>query len=219
MPELRATAVGESRPITGRNGQAKGIVLIDFDPDLRRRIRLQSEWLQSDPKRDAEIDRLRLDLALQELGALRGAGQVMTVISWHSLITPEDRGRLDTRLKRLGSEPRSRLILAVTDVPPLPTAKRWTDATTALRGMIADVALTLRPAERPARPQPDQLEAMIAEWPLTLLAIDAADDDKPSPEALHGVIAAARRRNLPVLACVDPATMHEWRELGATLFA
>ena len=215
LQELRGTTGGECRPVSGRDRECHAMVMVDFDAALRRRLVVLETMQPQQAARDAEIDLLRLDLALQEIGALRGAGKVLTTIAWTTLTRPDSRRSLDARLARLGLEPRRRLMLTVTGVPPFPTAKRWTETTEPLRRQLGDLGLMLKLADPATAPY----EAIIASWPLTLIAIEAVDDDHLPPDVHFAVIAAARKRSIPVLVHAGSADRHDWRELGATLFA
>jgi hypothetical protein len=216
LQELRAARRGAVTAVTDRDGRAKPWLAVDFAPAFCRRLALAGGALQCEGGGPAEIDLLRCDLALAELAERPGPEKVLLQFGWSSLAQPDSRRALDDRLGRAGPELRSRLILLVASLPPLVSAKRWTEVVAALRAQLADVAPVLSLAAG-AHPLPQ--ETIAGEWPLALVAVDGTVSDSVRADGYIGLITAARRRGVAVLARpAAPADLLDWRELGATMF-
>lgn len=196
LVELRDAAVADVRPVLDRDRKVRSGVLVDFAPPKRLRIFDLATSIANAPEREADIDLLRLDLALRELVRRRGKGSVLVPISWPALTAFGRSRSIDERLARLDPDLRSQLKLAVFDVPALPNAKRWSEIIGPLRRQIGEVGLMVTLAEGDVAAVQ---ETIVADWPLSLLVIDATDLASIAPDGYFGLIGAARRRDIVVL--------------------
>jgi PAS domain S-box-containing protein len=216
LEELRGDAAADVRPVTDRAGTIKPIVMVDFIPDMRHRIAGLAASVPHEPEQRAELDLLRLDLAVRQLPRSRLNGSVLLAVSWPTLAVPECRHSLDDRLARIDPTARQRLMLAISGAPPLPSGKRWSDLTGPLQRQLGQVGLILSliKGDTGAAQQ-----AIVNNWPLSLVVIDGTEDVPVEPSAYFNLIAAARNRDMQVLIrCAAAADIPDWRELGATMF-
>ncbi len=214
LREMRAAPAAGVWVVTDRNRRRMPIVVADFEPALRRRAADPALSFCDEPNGAAEIDLLRIDLAVRELTGGRG-GRVLVPVGWPVLYQPSQRRLLDQRLARCGAATLSRLMLAVSGVPAPVTAERWSSVVSPLRRQLGEVALMIALDDAAAA---SAQEVAVATFPLTLLVID--DARAPAADLYYGLITAARRRDVPVLAWVGaPDHVRDWQELGATMFA
>jgi PAS domain S-box-containing protein len=216
LRHLRAGAGTDVRAVTGRDGVARPIVLIDFLPAVRGRL---YDLPPSPPKETnlgTSFDLIRLDLAIRELAAQREEASVLVPVSWPLLADADYRPLFDGRLAKLEPNGRAHLMVGVTGVPRLLSARSWSDAVGRLRHQIGEAGLwlTSRDGELDA-----WRDAIISEWPLSLLVIDRTEGPAVAFEEYRGLIAAARRREISVLVrTTAEGDVREWRNLGATMF-
>ncbi len=213
LQELRGSPA-EVQPVIDRHGETKPIVVVDFALRLRRRAAdLASFGGRPD---DAGIDLLRVDLAVTELGASRG-GSVLVPVAWPTLCQPGPRRHLDQRLSSCDPALLCRLMFAVSGVPAFPTAKRWNDIVSPLRRQFGEIGLMIALEDADAA---SMQEAIVSDWPLSLLVIDGTAAGCMAPDLYYGLAAAARRRGIPVLVRAGASdNIRDWHELGATMFA
>jgi PAS domain S-box-containing protein len=214
---VREKPVADTRQVTDAEGRVRPISLVDFTPELCRHLGMHAAPPAPGAEPDVDVDLLRLQLAMAELGRRRGEGRVLVPIAWPALAGAERRRSIDALLAAAAAQTRSRLMLAVSGAPPLPSGKRWMEVTGVLRRELADIGLLVTLAEGD---NAAGLESVVANWPLSLLVLDGSDPASLSPEGYFGVISTARRRDVAVLVrCSAASDMRDWRELGATLFA
>ncbi len=213
--DLRSAPAADVRPIIDCHGKSKAIVLVDFFPTTRRRIFEFSTLGLNLFEQSLDFDLLRLDMAVPELANRRRSGKVLLPISWPSLTIAACRQRFDERLVRLGAVGRSRLMLAISGVPPHVDAKAWLDIVGLLQRQCSGVGLMLNHSERGYE---QAQEAIVSGWQLSLLVIDSAVDES-SPFDYMELMSITRRRDIPVLILPTIADdVEEWETLGATMF-
>jgi PAS domain S-box-containing protein len=216
LRDLGANAVADVRPVTGRDGVAKPIVMLDFAPDVRRRLYDLVPSLPHEADLGTGFDLIRLDLADRVLGARREELRVLLPISWPALGDAGCRLSFDNRLDRIPQRARSHLMLAVSGVPPLLSAARWSSTVDPVRRRIAEVGLLLTHRDGDLDALQD---AITSEWPLTLLVIDRTEGPPVAFNDYLNLIAAARRREISVLVRTTAEDdILDWRKLGATMF-
>ena len=214
LQDLREAGAEEAQTVTGRDRKVKPMVMVDFTPEIRARI-AALPVSGSDGAVEREVDLLRLDHAIRQLG-VRRTGNIVVPISWSSLTAADRRRLVDERFARIEPPARSRLILAISGVPPFPTPKRWSEIVTPLRRQFGEIGLLVSLAEGDLVPVQ---EAIVNEWPLSLLVIDGTAAAAMAPDAYYEITVAARYREIPVLVrMADPKHLRDWHELGATMF-
>ena len=216
LQELRDAPAADAQPVIDRDCVVRPMVVVDFAPDMRRRMFKMATSLTHEPGGTTGIDLQRLDLAIRELAARRGSFTVVVPMSWSSMTEPDCRRALDDRIANVEAGLCKHLIVAVSGVPLLSGEKRWSAVVGPLRRHLSDVALmvTLAPGDVVS-----VQETIVAQWPLSLLVIDATEPHSMAPDGYFGLIAAARKRDMAVL--VQPALtgdVRDWHELGATMF-
>jgi PAS domain S-box-containing protein len=217
MQYLRTGAVASVENVTGRDGVERPIVLVDFDPSVRRCLYHLVPGLLREPDLGTGFDLMRLDLAVQALAGRPGDAKVLLPLSWAAVANPNCRQVLNRRLAQIGQSSRSRIILAVSGVPGLVTRQHWSDAVGPLRRQLSDVGLLLthRQGELAA-----MQEAITSGWPLSLLVIDRTEGPPVLIDEHRSLFAAARRREISILVRTTALNdMLDWRKLGATMFA
>lgn len=217
LQHLRTGAVADVEIVTGRDGVERPIVLVDFDPAVRSRLYRLAPSLVHEPVVGTGFDLMRLDLAVQVLAEQHAQTKVLAPIAWPALADPDCRPAFDRQLAQLGQSSRSRIILAVSDVPRMLGKQRWSDAVGALRKQLGDVGLLLTHRE-------GELEAIehaiTSEWPLSLLVVDRTEGPPVLIDEYRSLFAAARRREISVLVRTTARNdIRDWRKLGATMFA
>lgn len=216
LQALQQAAVADVSPVTDRDGKTRPVAMVDFEHSVRHQIVAFATSLSQDPDRGANLDLLRLDLAIRELDDQPGNRSVLVPLTWSTLTVPDHRRSLDARLSSLDGRARQRLMLAIAGTPPLPSGKRWSDVTGPLRRQLSEVGVMLALADGDSMAGH---EAMITEWPLSLLVIDATSDGSMPAADYFSLIATARRRDIQVLVRLSVAEdRQDWRELGATMF-
>ena len=217
LQEVRDVPVGQVDPVIGRDGRNRPMVVVDLPAAIRRRMGGASGALAHDVEHGVDLDLVRLKLATRALGAQAGDGKVLVPVSWPALSSPERRWSIDEHLGGVEHRLRRQLVFAVTGVPPLRTEARWRKVVDPLCRQFGEVGLMVTLAE--GGPGSEQ-ETKLNEWPISLLVIDAGEQDAATPEGYFELITAARRRNIGVLVRVaSAASVGDWRELGCTLFA
>jgi PAS domain S-box-containing protein len=213
---LGIRAAADVRPVTGRDGIARPIVLVDFIPAVRSRLYDLVPSLPREPDRGAGFDMIRLDLAVRELDGQREGVSVLTPISWLALEDAECRLALDQHLARMRAASRLHLMLAVSGVPHLSSAGHWSDIVGSLRRQLGGVGMLLTHRDGDLAPV---RRAITSDWPLSLLVIDRTEGPPMIVDQYLSLIAAARRREIPVLVrTTSDGDIRDWREIGATMF-
>jgi hypothetical protein len=217
MEYLREGTVADVESVTGRDGVERPVVLVDFEPAVRRCLYHLAPSLLREPDLGAGFELMRLDLAVQALSGRDGETKILTPVSWPVVANPDCRSLLDRRLAQIGRESQARIMLAVSGVPGLVSKRQWSDAVGVLRRQLADVGLLLthRAGELAA-----MQDAITSEWPLSLLVIDRTEGPPVLIDEYRALFAAARRREISVLVRTTARSdVVEWRKLGATMFA
>lgn len=217
MQYLRAGAVAEVEIVTGRDGVERPIVLVDFEPPVRRCLYHLAPSLTREPDLGTGFDLMRLNLAIQAMAEQTEETKVLAPLAWPALANPDCRPILDRRLSQIGQNSRSRIILAVSGVPRLLSKQHWSDVVGPLRRQLGDVGLLLthRQGERAA-----MQNAITSEWPLSLLVVDRTEGPPVLIDEYRSLFAAARRREISVLVRTTARNdIVDWRKLGATMFA
>jgi PAS domain S-box-containing protein len=217
MQYLRAGAVANVEPVTGRDGVERPIVLVDFEPSVRHCLYHLAPSLSREADLGTGFDLIRLDLAVQALARQPGETKVLAPVSWAAMADPDCRPLLDRRLAQIERSSRSRIMFAISGVPRLVRKQRWSDAVGPLRGQLADVGLLLTHRE-------GELEAMqnaiTSEWPLSLLVIDRTEGPPVVIDEYRSLFVVARRREISVLVRTTARNdIVDWRKVGATMFA
>ena len=204
-----ASLAAELQPVVEQNGKVRPWCFVELPPAARRRAAAAGSGLAA----SAAADRLRCEAALTAATKQPDWQLVFVRVGWTSLAAPEHRRLLEEVLARAPATARARLVLVVYGVPAVPSNRRWLDVTSPLRPLLADImpCITLAAGEQ------DGLTGTICAWPLTWLAFDGAEASSLPPDSYFPLIAAARRRDMTVLARAAPGDVRDWCELGANL--
>ncbi len=118
MQYLRAGAVATVESVTGRDGVERPIVLVDFEPRVRRCLYHMAPSLLREPDFGTGFDLMRLDLAVKALTEQHGTTKVLVPISWPALGRP----RLPPD-HRTGASPKSGRVRGHVSCSPLPACR------------------------------------------------------------------------------------------------
>ena len=216
LAQLRDHPEADCQSVIDRDRIIKSMVVVDFPPAVRRRILELAAPLAKLSSEDPGLELLRLFLATSALAKRRDSANILVPLTWSVLTEPSLRRALDERIAAIEPGLRRRLILAVSQVPSLPSDKRWSEAVAPLRRQLGEVGLMVTLADTGIPPVE---ESMVRDWPLGLLVIDAKEPASMAPTGYTGLIKEARHRDMAVLVQpAAPGDVREWRELGATMF-
>jgi PAS domain S-box-containing protein len=216
LRRLRAGAGTDVRAVTGRDGVARPIVVIDFLPAVRGRLYDLAPSLPHETDLGTSFDLIRLDLAILELVAQNEEASILLPVSWPLLADADYRSLFDERLGRLKPNERAHLMVGVTGVPRSLGAKDWCHVMGRLRHQIGEAGLWLTHRDGDVEAC---RHAIISDWPLSLLVIDRTQGPPVDFEEYHSLIAAARRREISVLVrTTAEGDLRDWRNLGTTMF-
>lgn len=216
LQEMSGLPVGEVEVVTDRDGRIRPLVIVDFPVPLRHRFSSLSTSMEQASEQGADIDLLRLRLAVRALRESHRGKSVLVPVSWQALTSLERRWSIDECLGQIDLPLRQNLILAVSGVPSLPSDTRWRKMVDPFRRQFGNVGLIVKLArDESASAQ----EAMINGWPLTLLIIDAEEPGSATSERYFDLITNARKRQIGILVRLPAdGSVADWRELGATMF-
>lgn len=217
LEEVRDLPIGNIDAVIDRDGKIKPLVVVDLPIAMRRRLSMLSTASIQETDPGADIDFLRLKLAVRQINDPFNRTDVLVPISWQALVSPDRRWSIDECLGKVEIRLRRNLVLAISGVPPHPNDSRWKKILDPFRRQFGNVSLIVTlTQDDPAF----VYEAMANDWSLSLLVIDATDRMSAGFEKYFTLIANARKRNIDVLIRVaEDATVSDWRELGATMFS